>query len=603
MISKESIRSPNAIFILYMLSAVVAIMIFRFILPGPETPLPVFERSWRMVQGILDIFDLFPALAFSALVIPFGSAEFKEHHSSFSKGFFKHILTSVITAIVAAIIYCCIFFFVQPMVKDYEENLRFKGEIYQLAKNEILKRDPANPNKMEVNWYEISQFIAICDAIWPNNPALNSYRIDAAIYLDEQHFDDELEKSHARIEYLGEHRSIAASTSLSGKDEPDAVQAIELSEIALKERKYYDAHWLAVLAQTISKDGSVEQRKAKALAGEAWNGISSLAPSVREEHHYDLYRMKQQGYQAMTGGKWIEAYYIFQELLDKTPDDPDVKQFLAKCETGAKETAFFLDEMQLSLGEILNGAIFSLPRENGRAVMRFSSLSTSNDYAYGMKLEFMNFDDNSKLTENITAEYAKIIPFKVPVKNTGNEIPGEEEKVLVLVHALNRHNRNIDYNGTWLFGRKSEKGILLDINFEEFLLLSQIRRGLPNLEINDIFKAAKIADTAGYVPQIFEAEILNRLGSAIFFLPMAIFVIVIGWRFRAKIHPRYLFIPLFFILPIVFHVIVFLYRSLLNILGIWLVLNLGFSTAFIVCIAVLVLTLLLSLIILAAQHS
>ncbi|MDR0322256.1 MAG: hypothetical protein LBI28_12210 [Treponema sp.] len=84
---------------------------------------------------------------------------------------------------------------------------------------------------------------------------------------------------------------------------------------------------------------------------------------------------------------------------------------------------------------------------------------------------------------------------------------------------------------------------------------------------------------------------------------MAIFVIVMAWRYRARQRPRYLFFLLLPVLPIVFHGLVFLYRSVFNILGIWLVLSIGFSAALAVYIATLAVTLFISLIALSAQHS
>jgi hypothetical protein len=45
-----------------------------------------------------------------------------------------------------------------------------------------------------------------------------------------------------------------------------------------------------------------------------------------------------------------------------------------------------------------------------------------------------------------------------------------------------------------------------------------------------------------------------------------------------------------------------MYRAVLNTLGVWLVLSMGFTAAFVVYIVALVLTFFLSLIMLAAQH-
>jgi len=586
MINSEKLRSPKWIFFLYMLASCVIIMIFKFFFPGSAAPLIIYTTNWRLIQGVLELFNLFPALVFSALVVPFGLVSIEENYPSFSQIFFKRLAGSVIIAIFAAGVYAVIFFLALPMAKDYEENLRFKGELYRLAKEQAQIRSKAD------NWQEAAQFLGICDKVWPQSPELANLRIDIDIKLNELRLEESEERSLARAELARGWRG-ADLSALSGNLHPvNATQALSLSETAFNEKRYYDAHWLATLASRLALPGSPEAANAAHLASDAWNQISSLAPNAREKNFYSLFELKLSGYQAMNMGDWIQAYYIFQELIEKTPDDIDVKNFLAASERGAKEYAFFIDEMELSLGEILTGAVFSLPGQNGRAVLRFSNLSTSNDFAYGMNFEYMEFDLLSRPVTSMRAPYAKLLP----------KIINNKQQVMVITHALSRNDKNISWGSEWLIGQNSFSGVIMDISFEDFLLISEVRHGLENLQIDQLFMASTRLGSAGYISQIFEAEVLNRLGSVIFFLPMAILVIVIGWRYRARIKPRYFFVLLLPILPIVFHGFAFMYRVILNLLGICLVLSFGFSTALVIFIVVLAVFLFSSMIILASQH-
>ncbi|MCL2804392.1 MAG: hypothetical protein FWD26_00435 [Treponema sp.] len=590
-INLEKLRSPQFIFIIYVLVSSLLIMIFRFIFPGTEAPLLIYSRSWRLIQGVLEVFNLFPALAFSALVIPFGLAAFEENYQSFSEVFFKRLMVSVITAICAAVVYGIIFFFAMPMVKNQEENYRFSGELYQLARKNVYEKIDAG------EWQDAAQFLKICDRIWHNNKDLADAKDKIAINLEERYFEETEERARARAALLrsGRHSQpqyIQTGFALSEDQEIDATEAITMSRIAFNDKRYYEAHWLANLGARLAPEGSAQQAGAARLASESWNMIASQAPNRREERLHELHNMKIAGYQAMNAQKWIEAFYIFQELITLTPDDPDVTKFLAASEQGAIKTAFFIDEIDLTLGEIINGALFSLPAGNGRTVMRFSTLTASEDVAYGMGLEFMRFDALNRLNENIRANYAKIIPFTV----------NEKHQLLILTHALDRNNEEKGVRGEWLTGRENAGGILLDISYEDFLLISHVRRGLPNLQVNELLNASRKLETAGYISQIFQAEILNRLGAALFFLPMAVFVIIVAWRYRAKTKPRYLFILLLPILPIIFHGFVFLYRAVFNTLGIWLILSFGFLPALIIFIVTIALLLFVSLISLSAQH-
>jgi hypothetical protein len=538
-------------------------------------------------MGLLDYLDLFPSLALSALVIPFGIASFDDDYPSFSKVFFKHLLPSVITAIFAAVIYGAIFFFAFPLAKDYEENMRYKGELYKLAKERI------NEHKKVNEWVEISQLYAICENIWPGNPDMTSLQTEISINLEKHDTEESGQRAQARAE-LSAERYTGEALIQDDKEKPlTAVDAIEFGETAFGQERYYDAHWFAMLARRISGEGSLLERKALELAGRAWSKIESQAPNQREERLYSIFRRKLDGYKAYTEGEFIDAYFIFHDLSAITPDDIDVKNFLVLSEIGTKKMAFFMEDMEMTLGGILTGAIFSLPSENGRIVLRFSGFSTFDDFAYGWNLEYMEFDSLSRMIANAKAPYVKLLPYR----------EGNKSKVLILTHALNKQNVKADHDAVWYTGNKPLAGIFLDISFEDLLLLSQVRHGLQNLQFTQLFTASIILGSAGYVAEIFEAEAMNRLGAAIFFLPTAIFVIVIGWRFRAKSKPRYLFIPFFGILPIVFHGLVIMYRSVLNILGIWLVISLGFNTALIVFIIFLAFLLFISLIVLAAQHS
>jgi len=581
----DKLRSPHYIFVIYVIVSALLIMLFRFIFPGSESPLPIYSFNWKLLRGVLDLFDLFPALAFSALVIPFGLVSVEEKHHSFSDMFFRRLLVSVVTVICAAVVYGVIFFLALPMLKNYEENLRFSGELYQLAKKNAYERKDSG------NWQEASQFLAICDNIWFNSPELNSLRDDIEINLVRIRFEENRERSNARSAIEWRRADISP---LSEDQQPlDAAQAIAMYETAFSEERYFDAHWLATLAGRIAKSGSPESVSSARLASDAWNMISSQAPNLMEGHLYELHNLKLSGYQAMNVGDWVRAFYIFQELLSLTPDDPDVINFLAASERGAKEYAFFLDEMELSMGEILTGAVFSLPSGTGRAVLRFFSLTASADVAYVIGFEYMDFDVNSSQRSSVSARYAKLTPFNL----------NEKPQVLVLTHVLDRFNKDNSYEGEWLAGREATGGILLDVSFEDFLLLSDVRHGLSNLQIDELFTASEKLNNFGYISQIFQAEILNRLGSVLFFLPMAVFVIVLGWRYRARTRPRYLFALMLPVLPIVFNGFVFIYRSVFNTLGIWLVLSLGFTAALVVLVVAVGLLLFISLIVLAAQHS
>ena len=587
---RDTIKAPGVIFILYMLISFLLIMCFRFIFPGSVEPLPIFAREWRLILGLLDYFNLFPALAFAALVIPFSLISYensvKNSGVKYSPEHFKRLTAPVSTAIVAAFIYGLIFFLVLPTVKNSKENMIFKGELYQLARERSLAYSRAG------QWLEASQFLDIADRVWPGSPGLVTLRADIDAHFDEYRYYERLVRQ--ALEAGGNWRDASLSSLPGQMQPPNATVAIAMGEAAFEESRYFDAHWLATLAERLAIPGSPEAANAVRLASRAWNEINSLAPSRLDQRRFELFEMKRSGYQAMVSGDWIQAFYIFSELITLTPDDRDVVNFLAASQRGIEELAFFIDEMPIALGEILTGAVFSLPgpEAGSRSILRFSGLSLLPDVAYGVGFEYIRFDVHASPLVSLYAPYVKLLPFNVD----------NRQQVMIQMRALDRFDESRRWEPEWFIGNQANARLVLDISYEDFVLLSSVRYGLSNLQINELLAVSRILDgNAGYVPEVFQAEILNRFG-AMFFLPVAIFVIMLGWRFRPKGKQRYFFVLLFPVLPVVFHGVVLLYRFILNNLGILLTISVGFTMAAVVFAILFCASFLGSLIMLAAQR-
>jgi len=592
-INKESASSPPAIFFMYIVVASLCILVFRLISPGEIPPLSVFSRQWGLIRGVLDILALFPALAFSALVLPFGIASGEKSFKGFSEHLFQRMMPPLITAICAAGLYALLFFLALPLAQNYEANLRYQGEIYYLAK------ERAQVHKEAKEWAEADQFTSLCEKIWAGSPDIIALRSEIDYHYEESLYETRPWENDASARSLNS----ASISAIPGQGEPkNASDAVAMGETALKEGRLFDAHWLATLGGRIAKEGSPEVTTAARLAARAWNQIELQNPTRAQLEAYAIYRLKLSGYEAMVSGDWIRAYYIFLELLDKTPNDPDAEKFFAASEKGTKESAFFIDEMEISLGETLTGTVFSLQgssnRPQERAVMRVASFSANPDFAYGTGIEFMVFDSNSRLLLNLQAPYAKFLPLT---------LPDGQQQVLVMMRSLDRHDRTKRWEPRWTAQGRTPYNpetaqITLNVSYETFLMLSEMRQRLPSLYINALFAASSIAGETGYISEVFEAEILNRLGGCLFFLPMAVIVIIVGWNLRAKYRPRYLFAVSIPILPLVFNGLTHLYRTVINTVGISLIYKFDFSTALTIFIAILVVSFVLSLIALAAQH-
>jgi len=574
----------------YVLAASAVIMIFRYIFPGETSPLPVFTKTWKLVRGLIEVITVFPALVFSGLVIPFGMPsedDFFEGEET-PQNLFRRFETSIVTAILAAVVYALLFLLILPLAQNSEKNMLYQGELYRLAKSR------AESHRKAHEWIQASQFIGICDSVWKNSPGLDDLRTEIKNNID-------IIEAADRRQQVSRPKTADVS-ALPGQKQPvDAGEAIFMGETAFNKGEFLDAHWLATLAGRIARPGSPEVAKAAALAAKAWNQIEVLQTSAGEENAHALYLLKKSGYEAMVSGDFIRAYYIFKEHAEKSPNDPDTKRFLAKCEEATKEIAFFTDEVDITIGDRQTNVILSLPVvENGlsgRSVIRIASLSSTPDFAYGISVEYMAFDANSRPLLSLYAPNAKILPITIEGR----------PQVHILMRALNRNSPTERSEPVWYIRNVNPRHpddaqMILDMSYETFLEVVKLRQGLGSLRINELFIAAKMADKAGYIPQVYEAEIFNRIGNCLFFLPMAIVAITMGWYFRARRSPRYIFVPLLFVFPVVFYGIVFLYRKTISVLGASLIFAVGFSQAAVALIVFLALSFFISLIILVKQR-
>jgi hypothetical protein len=580
----------------FMPLALAAIVLFRFIFPGQGAPLPPFFMPWRLSTGFINFIEFFPGLAVSALIVSFGIQKAPdENYASFSIKFFDLIQGHILAAIIAAVLYGALFLAAYPLLQNYKSSMVFDAYLFRSSKEKAQEKADEN------SWLEAGRFLAICQRVWPESPETEALRVKVNIGLEDLR----------RAEAAREQEELPVRQTAARRPERawvpvDAVEAYELARRAFDEERYYDAHWFATLAENLVRSESVDYGMISQLAARAWNAISSLEPNSLEKQSYALYHKKRDGYNALVSEDWVRAYYIFKDLAVLTPLDTDVDNFLALSESKVKEEAFFIDELDMAIGEILNGAVFSLPRSpSGRMVVRFASLSSFRDFSYVLGVELMAFNGDGSPAYRVEAPYGKIRPLTVEIPGSADE---PNSRTVLLMRVLDRENEKQSWEPRWERQRgeaEPELGsalLALDISYGDFLLSAEARRGLGNLSIRDLLNGSRRLGSRGHIPELFQAEALRRLSAPLIFLPFAIGAIIIGWRLRALRRPRYTGIPMLGIIPVVFSVLAFAVRSVVQDLGSLLVLTLPFSLALGIFIAGALVSFIITLIILAGQH-
>ncbi|MDR0403559.1 MAG: hypothetical protein LBH35_08245 [Treponema sp.] len=588
--ARERFSSPLSVYAAYMVFSLLVIAAYRWFVPGAVEPLKPFFLKWRIAAALIDFAALYPALAFSALVIPFG---LKEHSGSgyadgafvgdksFSPRFLQYLTWPVITACAAAAVYALVFFLVLPAAGSMKQSMIARAGLFGAA------LEKAGVCAAAGEWAEASRFIAIGEGIWPDNERVHRLKTDYNTGIS----------SYLR------HIREEAETAPEKENPLSSADAMREAETAFAEERWYDAHWLATLAERLAPPGSAGIPSARSLAAGAWDKIAGLAPNAREQERYSLYRLKLDGYTAMLEQDWIGAYYTFRELSVLTPQDPDVERYFEDSARGLAETAFFIDELDLALGTVFRNPFFSLPLEDGgRIALRFASMALLPDYAYVWEIELVAVDKNGAFLYRVRSPYGKIVPVSVSVPGGGHR-----EQTVLLLRALDRTDRDERREPVWTdeAGESLDSGaaqVLLDPDFDGFVLLSRAGGGLEGLTLRELFDAEKKLSGYGFVPEVFRAEIIRRLSAPVFFLPLSVLALFFGWRFRARKKPRYVYLPMLGVLPLVFfHVSLFL-RNVFESLAIWLSLSAGFPAALVCFVAASALCFIAALVVLAAQH-
>ena len=605
MAKKFQNSSPLAIFLMYIAAAFAGICGYLFIFPPKIMMVEIldcFKLSWRFSNGIITFIELFPALAFSGLVIPFG---LKEHSDGgyagstfvgkkgFSSNFLKYLFWPVITACLSAISYSLLFFLVLPMTVNVSNSIQARSDLYARAK---VKAEEKIASK---EWAEASQFIDICESIWQDSEEITRLKIRVVDSLS-----DYRQSLTASREKEIEEEETPPDWTITQGARVDTTEALKLAEEAFAEEKYYDAHWLATLAERIAREGAVEVSAARTLASRAWDKIQEQEPNVQERERFSLYRMKRDAYEAMNYGNWISAFYTFQELSVLTPQDPDVIKYLEVCKEGVTRTAFFIDELDMSVGSTINSSAFSFPDQNGgRLIVRFNTLALLRDNAYAWGIEALASGREGQLRYRVNSEYGKLVPI------AGRDSEGNHtDKTALLLHALDRTDETRGSEPVWTAAEEDPlpdygvNQLLFPVNYDDFLLLSKIKQGTQTLNLQELFTAEKTFENYGLLKESFKVEIFRRFGNALFFLPMAILALVLGWRYRAMKKPRYVYVPMLILLPVVFSGAVLFYRAIINNLSVWLSLSFGLSAALIWLCAGAGVFFILTLVLLAAQH-
>lgn len=575
--AKRPRLSPPLLLILYLSFAFVLAILYHYFFPAQVPVIEPFRLAHTLCTSVGSFIRLYPALVISSLIVWFSVRLIGEEGGlRFTLRFMDDMRIPLVTALVAATIYAGLVLFLGPLSQAQCARIEAKSELYHSS---FERQDGALRRK---DYRVALRYLDVCLAVWPDNKDLVRTREKMQADLEES------ERSSGRVRPQMDTEA-SGPIRLPGGESLDVLEALSRARRALESRDFFTAHWYASAAARLVGDDKAEYQQAMRLQSESWNQIAARErdldrpedPALRLR--YNRFRRMREGYTAYMAGEAITAYYIFNALVEEDPsslqDNPDIKRYHALSKEALLETAFFSDEPSSLMGEVHSRVIFSIPApEGGRDVIRLGLLRLFSDSAWAEDFEQIRLDANGKILFSVASPRIKILPLGT--RSTGELLPGDpltddqrttdaagsveslvgtERALALLLVSVDRSDETQRDEPVWLVGGAPDgipSRIILDLGYDQFVQLAQLRRGDYALSFIQAIMARERLPEHGYAPSAFLLNFLVRLSEPFTFLALAILALSFGWHFRAHRKPGLLIVPVAVILPFIVEIIV-----------------------------------------------
>lgn len=352
---------------------------------------------------------------------------------------------------------------------------------------------------------------------------------------------------------------------------------------------WFSAHYYAQAA------ASLDPRRADAirLAADAAQHMGGILESEKDAKSAELFKQKKAAYDMLMGGKSIDAYYRFLELVKDNPHDADIATYLARASEKVAQTTFFLEDARTM--ETLPGTqniLFLNVREKDatEAVYIGKMVEQSQGDAYFYDIEAIRYDSAGAVAWHFEASY------------------GRKEGASILMNCVDKTDTRIRYIPRYLQGTRvpAELTVLaLRPTVEQLRSLSLGRDALAVLGLAELWRMRGDLASFGLSREALTVDMAMKMLMPFVFLILSIFALSLGWAYRARYLGRLsLFaVILMPLVPLVLSVLSLLYVHAHRVIIGFTVLAFGFTAALVVLAALQVVLLAVALVMLAGQST
>ncbi len=310
------------------------------------------------------------------------------------------------------------------------------------------------------------------------------------------------------------------------QEELTIVDLINSARMFLERGNYYSAHYYATIAVQQSGDTRADARRVqsealRAIEGESWR--------IEEESQRTLYRDKLNAYQLLVRGErdpraLVDAYYLFQELAARAPDDPDVRRYSAVAEERVAAISFFVEEARTFRAlPGRNELIFFNRRSDEMSeliVVDTIVQAPSGDFFYGIEVFRRELDR----TVHFRIPYGKRIGSTLVLRALRQGgMPSDGAANMVLPHYLS--GAPVDD----AFGEV----IPLQLDVPEILRTSGGQRAMSTFSLEELIRIPRALSALGQPVRYATIELALRFVRIMGFFVVSVYAVALGWRHRS----------------------------------------------------------------------
>ena len=521
------------ILISYLLFAFCACMAFR-LFAGTLPPLIAkTETLYRIYSGLELFCRILPALSVTGFVIGYALSFGRNPDGSarrFSQAMFRRYRSVVVTSLVLSFVLTAAAEIGTPILSARQKQLE---RMPLLVQEYVRVGRQVERSGRGALAYRYAQLALKID---PSSPdALSLFR-DTEIASREAH--------------NAVRKTVPTAASEPVSEEGYTVRELRArAEKAYAEKKYFDAHYWAQSAVSITTRRDTNYAEVQRIAADAWNALSAAdLPAVTDAQKN--YARKLSGYTALIEGDNLKAYYIFRTLSlasRENANDPDIVRYLAIAHARLDAEYFFIDEIiDAKEFETASDVYFSLKKDDGATSIVYIKGITPVKGSGGIvqylrALSIFSIDANGAYTDSVYVPYAKMrqvssADFDSDTKRLLGVPDGAHFVPYVLLRSIDRDTEGVTEGPLYRYASSDKKGgsdrIVLPLSYEDLLLLTEVSRGAEYMNMISLFRFVGKGARFGYADEVFAQVLLNRILYPLFMLILFIWFAAFAWNYR-----------------------------------------------------------------------